>query len=42
MEEKKLEFNYMLILELKKMRPVRGANLLASEVPASVAVREKG
>ena len=26
MEEKKLEFNYMLILELKKMRPFRSAN----------------
>ena len=26
MEEKKLEFNYMLIFHSKKMRPVRGAN----------------
>jgi hypothetical protein len=30
--KKKLEFNYMLIFQLKKMRPVRGANWLASEV----------
>ena len=39
--KKKLEFNYMLILELKKKRSIKSANLLASEVPASVAVKEK-
>ena len=42
MEEKKLEFNYMLIFQLKKMRSIKSANWLASEVPASVAVKEKG
>jgi len=30
----------MLIFQLKKMRSIKSANLLASEVPASVAVKE--